>query len=240
MVFDTFKLHPFMFFNIILVRVCNPALGGIMKKLGIFVGKIVIALAICVLVTTGLKMAFDFTTAKATEVKVAVYKALPKREVPKRPLNLEESIAAAAYDFKVDPLILKVIVDKESTNGHMRALYRFEPNLYSRLRSEKSYRSLSDSEIRMLASSHGAFHILGLTAERECQLHFSRLYDVEISARCAAKIIKNIDNSVSEKATNARLKEVFRRYNGAGKAAEEYANDAMGRLAAILYQRVRG
>ena len=92
----------------------------------------------------------------------------------------------------------------------------------------------------MLASSHGAFHILGLTAERECQLHFSRLYDVETSARCAAKIVRNIDDQVSEKATSVRLKEIFKRYNGQGESAENYAKDAMGRLAAILYQRARG
>ena len=211
-----------------------------MKKLGTIAGKAVVGMAICVLVTTALKIAFEFTVAKALDVRDAVYEALPKKEVAKRPLGLEDSIEVAARDFKVDPLILKVIVDKESTNGHMRALYRFEPGLYSRLRGEKSFRSLSDSEVRMLASSHGAFHILGLTAERECQLHFSRLYDVETSARCAAKIVRNIDDQVSEKAISARLKEIFKRYNGQGESAENYAKDAMGRLAAILYQRTRG
>lgn len=211
-----------------------------MKKLGTFLGKLVIGLAICVLVTTALKIAFEFTVAKALGVRDAMYEALPKKEVAKRPLGLEESISVAAKEHSVDPLILKVIVDKESTNGHMRSLYRFEPGLYSRLRGEKSYRTLSDSEVRMLASSHGAFHILGLTAERECQLHFSRLYDTETSARCAAKIVRNIDNQVSEKATSIRLKEIFKRYNGQGESAENYAKDAMGRLAAILYQRARG
>lgn len=211
-----------------------------MKKLSALLGKLVIGLAVCVLVTTALKIVFQFTVAKAVGVRDAIYEALPKKEVAKRPLGLDEAIATAARDFSVDPLILKVIVEKESTNGNMRALYRFEPGLYSRLRGEKSYRSLSDSEVRMLASSHGAFHILGLTAERECQLHFSRLYDVEISARCAAKIVRNIDDQVSEKSTSTRLKEIFRRYNGQGPSAENYAKDAMGRLAAILYQRTRG
>lgn len=211
-----------------------------MKKLGTLAGKVVIGLAICVLVTTALKIAFQFTVAKALGVRDVVYEVLPKKEVAKRPAGLEESIQLASKEHGVDPLILKVIVDKESANGHMRALYRFEPGLYSRLRAEKSYRTLSDSEVRMLASSHGAFHILGLTAERECQLHFSRLYDVEVSAKCAAKIVRSIDSAVSEKATSIRLKEIFRRYNGQGPAAEDYAKDAMGRLAAILYQRARG
>lgn len=192
------------------------------------------------LITTAAKIAFDFTLAKAVEVKDIVYDSLPRKEVAKSPLSLDESIISAANDFKVDPLILKVIVEKESTNGHFRSLYRFEPSLYSKLRGDKSYKSLSDSEVRMLASSHGAFHILGLTAERECQVHFSYLYDVEVSARCAAKIIRNIDDQVSTKATTTRLREIFRRYNGTGQAAEEYAKDAMGRLAAILYQKTRG
>lgn len=239
MAFDTFLLHRLMFsFN--LYGCVVPFIGGVMKKLGALTGKLVIGLAICVLVTTALKIAFQFTVAKALGVRDAVYEALPKKEVARRPLGLEESIHQASKEHGVDPLILKVIVDKESANGNMRALYRFEPGLYSRLRSEKSYRSLSDSEVRMLASSHGAFHILGLTAERECQLHFSRLYDVETSARCSAKIVRNIDSQVSEKATSTRLKEIFRRYNGQGPSAENYAKDAMGRLAAILYQRARG
>lgn len=239
MAFDTFLLHQAMF-SINLRGCVFPFVGGIMSKLGVLAGKVIVGMAVCVLVTTALKIAFEFTVAKALGVRDAVYEALPKQEVARRPLGLEESIEVAARDFKVDPLILKVIVEKESTNGNVRALYRFEPGLYSRLRGEKSYRTLSDSEVRMLASSHGAFHILGLTAERECQLHFSRLYDVETSAKCAAKIVRNIDNQVSEKATSMRLKEIFKRYNGQGPAAEDYAKDAMGRLAAILYQRTRG
>lgn len=211
-----------------------------MKKVGVFAGKVVIGMAICVLVTTGLKIALNFTIAKASQAKEKVLEALPKREVAQSPLSLEQSIAKASRVNGVDPLILHVISEKESSNGNQRALYRFEPHLFSRLRGEKSYRSLSDSEIRMLASSHGAFHILGLTAERECGLHFSKLYDTEKSAMCAARIIKRIDESVKAKATEHRLREIFRQYNGQGPAAENYAKDAMVRLAAILYQRTNG
>ncbi len=211
-----------------------------MKKVGVFAGKVVIGMAICVLVTTGLKIALNFTIAKASQAKEKVLDALPKREVAQSPLSLEQSIAKASRVNGVDPLILHVISEKESSNGNQRALYRFEPHLFSRLRGEKSYRSLSDSEIRMLASSHGAFHILGLTAERECGLHFSKLYDTEKSAMCAARIVKRIDESVKAKATEHRLREIFRQYNGQGPAAENYAKDAMVRLAAILYQRTNG
>ena len=211
-----------------------------MKKLGIFAGKAVVGLAICVLVTTGLKIALNFTVAKASQAKARVLEALPKREVAQIPLNLEASIDKASKVNGVDPLILHVISEKESSKGNQRALYRFEPHLFTRLRGEKNYRDLSDSEIRMLASSHGAFHILGLTAERECGLHFSKLYDTEKSAMCAAKIVRRIDETVKAKATEHRLREIFRQYNGQGPAAENYAKDAMVRLAAILYQRANG
>ena len=211
-----------------------------MKKVGIFAGKAVGGLAMCVLVTTGLKIALNFTIAKASQAKERVLDALPKREVAQSPLSLEQSIAKAAKISGVDPLILHVICDKESSGGNPRALYRCEPHLFTRLRAEKGYRELSDSEIRMLASSHGAFHILGLTAERECGLHFSKLYDMEKSATCAARIVKRIDETVKAKATEHRLREIFRQYNGQGPAAETYAKDAMVRLAAILYQRTNG
>lgn len=211
-----------------------------MNKLVAVAGKGIVGIAICVLVTTGLKIAFNFTVAKATQVKEKVLEALPKKEVAQRPLSLGESIVKASKTTGVDPLILQVISEKESAGGDGRSLYRFEPNLFSRLRGDRSYKDLSDSEVRMLASSHGAFHILGLTAERECGLHFSKLYDTEKSALCAARIVKRIDETVKAKATEQRLKEIFRQYNGQGPAAESYAKDAMGRLAAILYQRTNG
>jgi len=211
-----------------------------MKKIATVTGKIIVGIAICVLVTTGLKIALNFTIAKASQAKERVLKSLPKKEVAQSPLSLEASITKASRVTGVDPLILHVISEKESAGGNQRALYRFEPILFSRLKGDKSYRDLSDSEIRMLASSHGAFHILGLTAERECGLHFSKLYDTEKSAICAAKIVKRIDESVKAKATEHRLREIFRQYNGKGPAAETYAKDAMARLAAILYQRANG
>lgn len=202
--------------------------------------KVVVGLSTCVLVTSALKVACDFTVAKAYQVKELAFEALPKKEVPQKSLSLDEAIHRASKNYDVDILILKVISEKESANGNMRSLYRFEPNLYGRLRGDKAFKYLSDSEVRMLASSHGAFHILGLTAEQQCQLHFSKLYNVEIAANCAAKIVKNIDDKVSEKSTSTRLREIFRRYNGQGPAAENYASDAMGRLAALLYQKARG
>lgn len=211
-----------------------------MKTIGIALAKLVIGLAICVLITKGLDVACEFTLAKASQVQSAVLDKLPKREVQKEPLDVQQAILFAAKTHGVDPLILKVISEKESAGGNPRSLYRFEPGLYSRVKETKSYRDLSDSEVRMLASSHGVFHILGITAERECNLHFSALYNVETSALCAARIVKGIDRNLQTTHTSQRLREIFKRYNGQGQAAEAYANDAMGRLAAILYQKING
>lgn len=211
-----------------------------MGKAGLLLGKSIVALAICTLIGRAVQISLEFTAAKAAEVKDALYDVLPKKEAEKKSVALEDAIAIAAKEYKVNPLILKVISEKESTNGNIRALYRFEPNLFTRLRAAQNYRALSDSEVRMLASSHGAFHILGLTAEKECQLHFSRLYDVEVSAKCAARIIRNIDAEINDKTPAFRLREIFKRYNGQGKAADEYASDAMGRLAVLLFQKVNG
>ena len=92
-----------------------------MKKVGVFAGKVVIGMAICVLVTTGLKIALNFTIAKASQAKEKVLDALPKREVAQSPLSLEQSIAKASRVNGVDPLILHVISEKESSNGNRRA-----------------------------------------------------------------------------------------------------------------------
>lgn len=201
-----------------------------------YAGMTVLFLAVSILTTHALTVSGIWAIGKIESAKAAAVDLLPKKEVPQQPKPLMVIIDIAARTNNVDPLILQVIVEKESNNGDTRSLYRFEPDLFSRLRGQSQYRNLSDSEVRMLASSHGAFHILGLTAERECGLHFSKLYNNEIAAHCAAKIVRRIDDNVQAKATSERLKEIFKRYNGQGKAADMYASDAMVRLASLLYK----
>lgn len=212
-----------------------------MSRVFVLLGKFGLFLCMSLLVAKGVDVAVNFTSLKIEEAKAAIYEALPAKIIKegREPLPLVDAIRQAAEAHNIDPLILTVISEKESAGGNSRALYRFEPELYARLRGEKAYRGLSDSEVRMLASSHGVFHILGATAEGQCQIHFSRLYDQETAAHCAARIVKNIQGRSQEGATSARLHEIFKRYNGSGRAADVYANDAMVRLAALLYQRQR-
>lgn len=200
-----------------------------------------LGLVVCssLVIANGVQLGATFVAIKAAEAKTAVLERLPAREVliERGDLTAEEAAEEAARRHKVDPLILKVILEKERANGSIRALYRFEPDLFARLRREPAYKKLSDSEVRMLSSSHGAFHILGLTGEKSCGVHFSQLYKNNVAADCAARIIKSIESSVQSKDSTARLREIFKRYNGAGKAADAYASDAIVRLAGILYSR---
>jgi hypothetical protein len=211
-----------------------------MRKVVLFLTRLVVCLSICILVTSGLRSLSSLTVAKALQIKEGILESMPLGLAQAAPLQLAQVIEKASQAHGVSPIVLQVICDKESSGGSANSLYRFEPGLYTRLRSNKSYRQISDSELRMLSSSHGAFHILGLTAERECQLHFSKLYDLEVSANCAAKIVRRIEDGIKSNNTEYKLFEIFRQYNGQGAKAEQYATDAMGRLASLLYRKLNG
>lgn len=80
---------------------------------------------------------------------------------------------------------------------------------------------------------------MGYSALDYCSLHWSQLYNPWISAKCAATIVARHYSDTSHlRDPSAQVREVFKRFNGTGDAAERYADDAMGRLAAILYKRV--
>ena len=158
--------------------------------------------------------------------------------VPQEPdeSTLAQIVAKVSKDAGLDYRLLKVVAAKESSGG--RALYRFEPGLYERL-LPKYRRQFSDDEIRMLASSHGAFHVLGATALSECGVHWSKLYDPWTSARCAAKYLKKVwDQNGDERDSGKRLWLTFRGYNGQGPQAEAYAHSAMSMLLGELYTEV--
>lgn len=202
-----------------------------MIKLAVFAMKSIVYIAvICSIMTLGKKLNDEFTV-RVEEARAAFEKYVGGNKPPK---TLNATIKAAAKKYDVDPLILEVIVRKESNSGDWRSLYRFEPELYGRLKQKKSFKRLSDSEIRMLASSHGPFHILGLTGETECGIHFSHLYDYDIAANCAARIVSRIKTD-----SKGEVREIFKRYNGQGPKAEVYAQSAMVELASMLYQRQR-
>jgi hypothetical protein len=151
--------------------------------------------------------------------------------------TLAQVIQRVASERKIDPLILSVIAEKESAGGV--ALYRFEPTKFEQLRNSKQFKGRSVDELRMIASSHGPFHVMGYSAEHYCGLQWHRLYDTLTAARCTGEIVgKLYQDTAHIKDPSARVREVFKRYNGTGADAERYADDAMARLAGILYKRV--
>ena len=150
--------------------------------------------------------------------------------------TLADLVTRASAEQHIDPLILAVIADKESGGG--KARYHFEPEMFESLRASGKYKGVSTDELRMLCSSHGVFHVLGHTAQRECDLPWHALYQPLTSARCAASIVARHWKETSGLSANPgkRLREVFKRYNGSGPMAERYADDAMERVATEIYK----
>jgi hypothetical protein len=151
--------------------------------------------------------------------------------------SLDEIIEQVAIKHQLPEVLLRAVIDQESGGGN--ALYRFEPDVYTRLKPRKAS---SDSEVRMLASSHGVAHVMGFNAEPRCGIHWSKLYDRTIGLDCAARILsQNLERHKANGDVARQLWLAVRDYNGAGRAAEAYATTVLARvgtmtLAASLVQ----
>ncbi|MBX9584732.1 MAG: hypothetical protein K2X87_30885 [Gemmataceae bacterium] len=198
--------------------------------------------AACVAVGRGAEWAWTEAVARVEVARAAVVDRLTVTRVVteyREPdaATLAQVIRRVAAERGVDPLVLAVIAEKESAGG--AALYRFEPGKFEQLRGSKRYKGKSTDELRMIASSHGPFHVMGYSAEAYCGLPWHRMYDTLSAARCAGEIVARLYADTDHvKDPSARVRAVFKGYNGAGEDAERYADDAMARLAAILYKRV--
>lgn len=136
---------------------------------------------------------------------------------------------------KVPEVVLRAVVDQESSNGEY--LYRFEPNKFAQL---KARMRLPDSELRMLASSHGVGHVMGFNAEPRCGVHWSRLYDPATGLECAAKLLReNMDRHSSVKSMSRRIWLALRDYNGSGKDAEAYATTVMAKVGSLMLAELK-
>lgn len=163
--------------------------------------------------------------------RLTIIKAVDK---PSSTTDIDAVLHSVAREYEIDPMILEVIRDKESAGG--RLLYRFEPGKYAERERADRRLGLSDDERRMENSSHGIFHVMGYTARTVCGIHWSALYDPWECTRCAATIVsRNLEATKGIKQAGPRLREVFRMYNGSGESAEQYADDAMSRVAQRLY-----
>lgn len=152
-------------------------------------------------------------------------------------LELGDIVAQVSKAHGLDPIVMETLVELESGGGKFR--YRFEPGLYAALRRSSKYKGRSDDEVRMMASSHSEFHILGASGEHFCGLKWHQLHTTPTAAQCAGTILGKL--FAEEKATREpgeRLRRVFRKWNGSGEIAERYADKAMAVVAKKLYKRV--
>jgi hypothetical protein len=211
-------------------------------RVGVVLFKAAMICAFCLAISRGLEAMWAELVTKVDVAKAAVIDKLTVTKVVTEykevdDASLGEIITRIAKDHEIDPLVLAVLAEKESAGG--KALYRFEPRKFSELLNSKKYRGVSENELRMIASSHGVFHVMGYSARDYCDLHWSQLYNPWVAARCAAVIVARHSRDTADiKDPSVRVREVFRRFNGSGPDAERYADDAMARLAAILYKRV--
>ena len=213
----------------------------IKRAIGIFAAKVAASGAVCLGVGKAIEVAYINVSGQVQEVyasaldKITITKIVHEMK-PIDEVSLGELVEKVAKEAKVDPLILHVIVEKESSGG--RQLYHFEPELFSRVKPK--FPKTSDDELRMLSSSHGIFHVLGFTAKEQCGLHWAKLYDPLASARCAASIVSRLHKDSKAKDAGDRLWAIFYGYNGKGPKAQGYADEAMRMVAARLYEKVAG
>jgi hypothetical protein len=162
--------------------------------------------------------------AKVTRVEV-------RREIVRSDsVPLRQLIETVSSRHGVPSVVLQAVVEQESRGGE--ALYRFEPGSYARLKSQVK---ATDSELRMLASSHGVAHVMGFNAQPRCGVHWSKLYDPSIGLECAAKILRqNLARHANESVNSKRIWLALRDYNGSGPDAQEYATEVMARIGALL------
>ncbi len=148
---------------------------------------------------------------------------------------LDQVIPTVARDFKVPVVALRAVIDQESSGGEY--LYRFEPDKYADLKAKSR---LSDSEVRMLASSHGPAHVMGFNAMPRCGIHWSKLYDSLLGVECGARILReNLNRHAKVKSPSERLALALRDYNGSGPAAEAYSQKVMARVGALLFGQLQ-
>ncbi len=179
-------------------------------------------------VLIGAKARAQIETWKQKITRVEVIKQYIRPEV----VPVDKLVSEVAARSGVPAVALRALIDQESSGGV--ALYRFEPAKYQDL---KGTIKVSDSELRMLASSHGVAHVMGFNAMPLCGIHWSKLYDNLIGLECGAKILKkNLARYSKVDEPSQRLWLALRDYNGSGEAAEQYADIVMSRIGRLLYE----
>jgi hypothetical protein len=177
----------------------------------------------------------DWARATQKALMAKVTKVEVRRELVRaEAVPLSQLIAAVSKKYQVPSVVLQAVIEQESGGGEH--LYRFEPAKYAQLKAKTR---MADSEVRMLASSHGVAHVMGFNAEPRCGVHWSRLYDTATGMECGAKLLKeNIARHQAVRNPSRRIWLALRDYNGAGADAEAYANTVMARIGELLLEGI--
>ena len=225
------------------VVVLNRTVGGWRLAVGLFALKVLgVTLAVVIAahyVVAGVVWTRSWATVQYARLVDSITRTKVVREVV-RPdqVPLGQLVPMVAHSVGVPEVVLFAVVERESSGA--RRLYRFEARKFDELRRSREYTKYSDDELRMLASSHGSAHVLGLNAEPRCGLHWSRLYDSVAGLECGARILRgNLDRHRAVQNPSRRLWLALRDYNGSGSAAEAYADAVMARIGALLFDGLK-
>lgn len=215
----------------------------IRRSVALFLFKVAVVSVVTVVgahyVVAGVGVARSWCALQYARVVDSVTRTKVVREYIKpEQLPLRSLVPKVAHDVGVPAVALQAIVERESSGA--RLLYRFEPKKFDELKRSRQYAKVSDDELRMLASSHGSAHVLGVNAEPRCGIHWSRLYDSVGGLECGARILReNLDRYKNHPNPSQRLWFALRDYNGSGAAAEAYADAVMARVGALLFDSLK-
>lgn len=135
--------------------------------------------------------------------------AVVERTQETQAMTLEVALREIPKEYGLKPVLMWAINQHESMSN--KDPHHFDAGQLSKARKYTT----SDYEAKMLASSHGPMHVHGLTA-RGYGVHWSQLYDPEISVRTACRKMEYCKN------TFAKLWDQIACYNGSGPRARAY------------------
>lgn len=215
---------------------------GLTARLVFFLIKVAVCLTALVYaahyVVVGTGMAKQWGQEKwATAVSAVTRVEVVKEYIKPESVSVSQLIPKVARDLKVPVVALQAVIDQESSGA--KRLYRFEERKFIELKRRADFAKLPDDEIRMLASSHGAAHVMGFNAQTRCNVSWDKLYDPLTGIECGAKILReNLDRYTKVKDPSERLWFALRDYNGSGTDAEAYADKVMSRVGALLFNKL--
>ena len=151
--------------------------------------------------------------------------------VPVQDIPLPKLVDAYSGKYGLEPVIAWAIIDKESSMRHDRI--RFEQSWKDEYGKDyPRQRWMNDIEYDLIFSSFGLMQISYVIWKDTCGINsFTELLQPEKNLDCGLKIMAQcLDDASYMKSKKERLRYCFKRYNGSGPKAEQYADSVMSRL----------